>query len=285
MAISDEPFFQRTTIFAATHSCNRSFSTSIGRWGYSVAIWQAASLAALDGTLVNNGVLRGDVSLGQNVNNYTTRSTDTLTQLGEEEVFDLAEAIEQGYAVEQNGLLGGTISVAGVFGAIDDTIRTSGITAGIALNSGSVTGGGVAAEYDEETGERFTRTTVTLNGSGYLGLGDTALAMLEDSFGDTDPGIAAAGDLSAFAGGARVLGVQSLTKAGNGMFLITGALRESERMLEPGPARSIRYAAAISSIARFAHSSGRKSRSRRSRWSNCRSAGGSGPPAANAWRK
>lgn len=182
-----------------------------------------ASLAALDGTLVNNGVLRGDVSLGQNVNNYTTRSTDTLTQLGEEEVFDLAEAIEQGYAVEQNGLLGGTISVAGVFGAIDDTIRTSGITAGIALNSGSVTGGGVAAEYDEETGERFTRTTVTLNGSGYLGLGDTALAMLEDSFGDTDPGIAAAGDLSAFAGGARVLGVQSLTKAGNGMFLITGA--------------------------------------------------------------
>lgn len=182
-----------------------------------------ASLAALDGTLVNNGVLRGDVSLGQSVNNYTTRSTDTLTQLGEEEVFDLAEAIEQGYAVEQNGLLGGTISVAGVFGAIDDTIRTSGITAGIALNSGSVTGGGVTAEYDEETGERFTSTTVTLNGSGYLGLGDTALAMLEDSFGDTDPGIAAAGDLSAFAGGARVLGVQSLTKAGNGMFLITGA--------------------------------------------------------------
>ena len=182
-----------------------------------------ASLAALDGTLVNNGVLRGDVSLGQNVDNYTTRSTDTLTQLGEEEVFDLAEAIEQGYAVEQNGLLGGTISIAGVFGAIDDTVRTSAITAGIALNSGSVTGGGVAAEYDEETGERFTSTTVTLNGSGYLGLGDTALAMLEDSFGDTDPGIAAAGDLSAFAGGARVLGVQSLTKAGNGMFLITGA--------------------------------------------------------------
>ncbi|MEC7818914.1 MAG: autotransporter outer membrane beta-barrel domain-containing protein [Pseudomonadota bacterium] len=182
-----------------------------------------ASLAALDGTLVNNGVLRGDVSLGQSVNNYTTRSTDTLTQLGEEEVFDLAEAIEQGYAVEQNGLLGGTISVAGVFGAIDDTIRTSGITAGIALNSGSVTGGGVTAEYDEETGERFTNTTVTLNGSGYLGLGDTALAQLEDSFGNTDPGIAAAGDLSAFAGGARVLGVQSLTKAGNGMFLITGA--------------------------------------------------------------
>ena len=182
-----------------------------------------ASLAALDGTLVNNGVLRGDVSLGQNVNNYTTRSTNTLTQIGEEEVLDLADAIEQGYAVEQNGLLGGTISVAGVFGAIDDTIRTSGITAGIALNSGSVTGGGVTAEYDEETGDRFTSTTVTLNGSGYLGLGDTALALLEDSFGDTDPGIAAAGDLSALAGGARVLGVQSLTKAGNGMFLITGA--------------------------------------------------------------
>ena len=43
------------------------------------------------------------------MDNYTTRSVDTLTQFGEEEVLDLADALEQGYAVEQNGLLGGTI--------------------------------------------------------------------------------------------------------------------------------------------------------------------------------
>ena len=42
-----------------------------------------ASLVAIDGTLTNNGVLRGDVSVGANVDNYTTRAVDTLTQLGE----------------------------------------------------------------------------------------------------------------------------------------------------------------------------------------------------------
>ncbi|MEW4448958.1 autotransporter outer membrane beta-barrel domain-containing protein [Qipengyuania sp. JC766] len=182
-----------------------------------------ASMEAVDGTVVNNGVLRGDLSLGGSVDNYTTQSVDTLTQFGEEEVLDLFDAIEQGYAVEQNGLVGGTISLAGVFGNVDDEARTSTILGDISLNSGSVTGGGVVAEYDEETGERFTETNVTLDGSGYLGLGDDAIAALEDAFGDIDPGIAAAGDLSAYAGGARILGVDSLTKTGNGVFLITGA--------------------------------------------------------------
>ncbi len=182
-----------------------------------------ASVAAITGTVTNNGVLRGDLSLGASVDNYTTRSVDTLTQLGEEEVLDLATAIEQGYAVAQNGLLGGTISVEGAFGQIDDTVRTSNITAVINLNAGSVTGGGVVAEYDDETGERFTRTTVNLNGAGYLGLGDTALAALDDAFGAIDPQIDRAGDLSAYAGGARVLGVEALNKTGSGVFLITGA--------------------------------------------------------------
>lgn len=182
-----------------------------------------ASVAAITGRVTNNGVLRGDLDLGASVDNYTTRSTDTLTQIGEEEVLDLATAIEQGYAVEQNGLLGGTISVGGAFGQIDDTVRTSNITAAINLNSGSVTGGGVAAEYDEETGERFTRTTVNLNGAGYLGLGDAAIDALGDRFGAIDPRIDLDGDLSAYAGGARVLGVDALNKTGSGVFLITGA--------------------------------------------------------------
>ncbi len=182
-----------------------------------------ASLAAVDGTVINDGVLRGDLDLGRSVDNYTTRSTDTLTQLGEEEVLDLADAIEQGYAVEQNGLLGGAITLSGAFGQIDDTVRTSTILGTVNLNSGSVTGGGVIAEFDEDTGERFTETNVNLNGAGYLGLGDVALAALGDSFGDVDPGIAAAGDLSAYAGGARILGVDTLTKTGAGVFLITGA--------------------------------------------------------------
>ncbi|GMN13876.1 autotransporter domain-containing protein [Altererythrobacter sp. MTPC7] len=204
-----------TTTYAATGG-----SASIANNGL---VTGNASLEALDGTLVNNGVIRGDIELGRSVDNYTTQSVDTLTQLGEEEVLDLAEAIEQGYAVEQNGLVGGTISVAGVFGQLDDREQTSAITADIALNSGSVTGGGVFAEYDEETGERFTATNVTLNGAGFLGLGNVALAQLETAFGDADPGIVAAGDLSAYAGGARVLGVETLTKTGDGVFLITGA--------------------------------------------------------------
>lgn len=182
-----------------------------------------AYLAAIDGLVTNNGVLRGDLELGARVDNYTTRSVDTLTQIGEEEALDLAEALEQGYAVEQNGLLGGTISVAGAFGYVDDEIQTSNITAVIDLNSGSVTGGGVIAEYDEETGERYTATTVNLNGAGYLGLGDAAIDQLEDAFGDIDPQIELAGDLSAYAGGARVLGVDLLNKTGAGVFLITGA--------------------------------------------------------------
>lgn len=183
----------------------------------------SASVAALDGVVTNNGVVRGSLFLGASVNNYTTRSVNTLTQIGVEEVLDLAEAIEQNYAVAQNGFLGGTISVSGAFGLLDDTVQTSNITADIALNSGSVTGGGVVAEYDDRTGERFTNTTVNLNGSGYLGIGDVALAALDDAFGDVDPQIALTGDLSAYAGGARVLGVESLNKTGSGVFLITGA--------------------------------------------------------------
>lgn len=183
----------------------------------------SAGVAAINGVVTNNGVLRGDLTLGNNVDNYTTRSVDTLTQIGEEEVLDLADAIEQGYAVAQNGLLGGTIFVSGTFGQLDDTVRTSNITAALDLNAGSVTGGGVVAEYDEETGERFTSTTVNLNGSGYLGLGDIAITALEDAFGGIDPQIALAGDLSAYAGGARVLGVEALNKTGSGVFLITGA--------------------------------------------------------------
>ena len=45
------------------------------------------------------------------------------------------------------------------------------------------------AEYDEESGQRYTATTVNLNGAGYLGLGDTAIDRLEDAFGDIDPQI------------------------------------------------------------------------------------------------
>ncbi len=180
-------------------------------------------MAAVDGVVVNNGVLRGDLYLGDNVDNYTTQSVDTLTQLGQEEVLDLADALEQGYAVEQNGLLGGTIEVAGAFGNVDDTVMTSNITADIALNSGSVTGGGVMAEYDEATGERYTTTSVSLNGSGYLGLGELAVDELGDAFASIDPRIDGTGDLSEFMGGARVLGVDTLTKTGAGVFLITGA--------------------------------------------------------------
>lgn len=180
-------------------------------------------MAARTGTVTNGGVVRGDLNLGGSVDNYTTRSVDTLTQIGEEDVLTLGAAFEQLYTVDQNGLLGGVITVGGAFGFIDDEVQTSNIVARINLNNGSISAGGVVAEYDDQTGERFTATTVNLNGAGYLGLGEIALDALEDAFGNVDPQIARAGDLAAYAGGARVLGVEALNKTGNGVFLITGA--------------------------------------------------------------
>lgn len=182
----------------------------------------SASVAAAEGSVTNNGVLRQSLSLGGRVDNYDTQTVDTLTQLGEETVVGTNDLFSQSYTVDQSGLLGGSINVNGVFGFVDDEVQTSSIDADINLNDGSVTVGGVFAQLDQDTGDRLTTTNVNLVGSGYLGLGANAIDQLEDAFGTIDPLIAADEDLSRFMGGARVVGVETLTKSGNGVFLITG---------------------------------------------------------------
>jgi uncharacterized protein with beta-barrel porin domain len=175
------------------------------------------SLAGATGTLANTGVIRGDVNLGQSVDNYVTTRTDTLTQLGTELVTSTKTPFAQTYTVNQNGLVGGTIGVNGAFGDLTGAdlapVQTSAITATVNLNNGSFTAGGVAAEYDNVTGQRFTTTNVNLNGGGYLGLNAAGATAAHTAFPD-------AGSLST--GGARVTGVENLTKTGTGVFTIVG---------------------------------------------------------------
>lgn len=183
----------------------------------------SVAVAAASGALSNDGVIRGGANFGQSVANYTTLATDTATALGEEEVTGTVTPFAQSYTVAQNGLLGGGISVGGAFSPIDDELVSSNIAAAINLNTGSVTVGNIVGEFDQATGERFTRTTVALNGAGYLGLTQADAELLEGRFATFDPRIAQAGDLREYVGTTRVLGADSLTKTGAGTFKIFGA--------------------------------------------------------------
>jgi hypothetical protein len=198
----------------------------------------SAAVDGATGTLTNSGVIRGNLTLGRQVENDTTTRTDTFAKKGVTFVTDApATPFAQTYTVAQTGLVGGKVTVAGAFGPTtksDGTkVKTSAITAAITLGSGSVTVGGVAAEYNEGTGARATTTTVTLDGSGYVGLDATAVTALGKSFATTDPAIALAGDLSGYTGGARITGVDSLTKTGSGTFTIVGAGYTSASNIDP----------------------------------------------------
>jgi len=175
------------------------------------------SLAGATGTLANTGVIRSDVNLGQSVRNYSTTQIDTLVLNGPETLVTNGTPFVQTYTVNQGGLVGGTVYVNGAFGPLSATdgspVQTSAITATVNLNNGSFTAGGVAAEYDNVTGQRFTTTNVNLNGGGYLGLNGAGATAAHAAFPD-------AGSLST--GGARVTGVENLTKTGTGVFTIVG---------------------------------------------------------------
>lgn len=194
-------------------------------------------IAGGTGTMTNAGVVRGDASFGIRFDNYVTRSVDTVSQIGVEKLFATQPLIAQTYTFNQNGLLGGAVYVNGAFGYIDDAagdpVKTSDINATINLNNGSVTSGGVYGEYDEVTGERFTTTNVNLVGGGYLGLDQAGVTALKTAFAGFDPAIAAAGDLSGYEGGARVLGVNTLTKSGTGTFTIVGAAYQPVSNVNP----------------------------------------------------
>lgn len=189
---------------------------------------------AENGTINNDGVIRGKAYLGVSVDNYTTEQLDTLILEGPEVVTIENDPFVQTYTLNQNSFLGDGVSVAGAFGDLDPTIMTSTINATVNLNDGSVTTGDITGEFDEETGDRYTMTDVNLNGGGYLGLTnyeaydedffgeDLASKVLLDQFGPFDPGMVYDGSLRDYDGGVRVQGVENLTKTGEGTFFIYG---------------------------------------------------------------
>jgi len=191
-----------------------------------------AELGAAEGALTNNGVIRGDVALGQSVENYVTQSVDTFVQIGEAQLLETQPLFAQNYTVNQNGALGGVITVGGAFGDIEvangNPVMTSDVQATVNLNEGSVTLGGVYADFDQETGDRFTTTDVNLVDNGFLGIDLNALDedtvnALAETFSAVDPAIDASLFPAGYVAGARVQGVENLTKTGAGTFSIVGA--------------------------------------------------------------
>lgn len=191
------------------------------------------SAVAATGTVTNSGVVRGAVTLGGPIANFATTTTTTNTPTGPTTAVAPSVAnptlFTQTYTLNQNGLLLGGVGVTGT--TITDpsgaTVRTSNVNATVNLNSGSVTLGSITAEA-------ASVTDVNLNGSGFLGVAandatGAALGSVATGYQPTpsltrftaiDAGL---GVVVALPSGSRVSGVRTLTKAGDGVFVIVGA--------------------------------------------------------------
>lgn len=190
------------------------------------------------GTVTNSGVVRGGVTLGASFDTFTTTSTTTnmTTNRGTTQVtvndpsVPNATLFTQTYTLNQNGLARGGINVTGAttVDPSDATVRTSNVNATVNLNNGSITLGTITADRD-------TTTNVNLNGSGFLGVaandttGPAVPGTIVTGFQPTpslvrftaiDPAL---GTTVPLPSGSRVSGVQTLTKAGDGTFVIVGA--------------------------------------------------------------
>ena len=191
------------------------------------------------GTVTNAGVIRGAVTLGGSFSNFTTTATTTNVTTGSGAITPVtvnapsvanATPFTQSYTLNQNGLLLRGVSVTGAT-TVDPsgaTVRTSNVNATVNLNNGSITLGNVTAD-------RATATNLNLNGAGLLGVaagdstGPAAPGAIVAAYTPTpalarftaiDPALGAAVPLPS---GSRVSGVQTLTKAGDGTFVIVGA--------------------------------------------------------------
>ena len=191
------------------------------------------------GTVTNAGVIRGAVTLGGSFSNFTTTATTTNVTTGSGAITPVtvnapsianATPFTQSYTLNQNGLLlrGVTVTGATTVDPSGATVRTSNVNATVNLNNGSITLGNVTAD-------RATATNLNLNGAGLLGVaagdstGPAALGAIVAAYTPTpalarftaiDPTLGAAVPLPS---GSRVSGVQTLTKAGDGTFVIVGA--------------------------------------------------------------
>jgi len=188
---------------------------------------------AATGTVTNSGVVRGVVTLGGSIANFTTTTTTTNTPTGPNTVVTPSVAnptlFTQTYTLNQNGLLLGGVGVTGTTSTDPSgaTVRTSNVNATVNLNNGSVTLGSITAEP-------ASVTDVNLNGAGFLGvaandstgapLGSVATGYQPTPsltrFTAIDPGL---GVVAALPSGSRVSGVRTLTKTGDGTFVLVGA--------------------------------------------------------------
>lgn len=234
----------RTTVTTVTNANNPALrrtvtSTTLTAVGGSLGVNNSGlvtggvSALAATGTVTNSGVVRGVVTLGGPIANFTTTTTTTNTPTGPTSVVAPSVAnptrFTQTYTLNQNGLLLGGVGVMGTTTTDPSgaTVRTSNVNATVNLNNGSVTLGSITAAA-------ASVTDVNLNGSGFLGvaandltgapLGSVATGYQPTPsltrFTTIDPGLGVA---VALPSGSRVSGVRTLTKAGDGTFVIVGA--------------------------------------------------------------
>jgi hypothetical protein len=186
------------------------------------------------GTVTNAGVVRGGVTLGGGFSNFTTTTTTTTSAAGTTTVNDPSVAnasfFAQRYTLDQNGVLlrGVTVTGATTIDPSGAAVRTGNVNATVNLNNGSITLGNITADVN-------TGTAVNLNGAGFLGVAanDATGPAVNGSivtgyqptpslarFAAIDPAL---GSTVATPAGSRVSGVQTLTKTGDGTFVINGA--------------------------------------------------------------
>jgi hypothetical protein len=208
-------------------------------------------------TVTNSGVIRGVVKLGSSQQNYTVEGPDS----GAPTIVAIGAPFTQAYTVNQKGFLAGAsdtlfdnlngptaIAITGAIEnnspafAVDPSIApasgpfiSNAIVATVNLDAGSVTIGNIVAEHAPDTGARYTKSALNLNGNGYLGLSGVDDFRLKETistlaaFSAKDPLLtsanlgAAATAVGAFTLGSRVLGLDTVTKTGTGVFVINGA--------------------------------------------------------------
>ncbi|HEX7783848.1 MAG TPA: autotransporter domain-containing protein [Sphingobium sp.] len=208
-------------------------------------------------TVTNTGVIRGVVELGSSQQNYTVEGPDSGTPT----IVALGGPFTQTYTVNQKGFVAGASdtlfddlngpTAIAITGAIEDNspsfavdpsiapasgpFISNNIVATVNLDAGSVTIGNIVAEHDADTGDRYTKSALNLNGNGYLGLSGVDDFRLKETIGTLaafsakDPLLTsanlgeAATAVGAFTLGSRVLGLDTVTKTGSGVFVINGA--------------------------------------------------------------
>lgn len=199
------------------------------------------------GTVTNDGVIRGSINVGATAAQGALNTTVVRTQTATSDNFPGVStantpAFTQTYTVNQNGLLLGGVNVTG--GAT--------VSSTVNLNNNSITLGNIVA-----TG---TNTNVNLNGSGFLGVASNDVAVITNTqtspgfptvilpatgnavvynptpslsrFGTIDPTLGSFNQAGVFVPslaanalqrGSRITGVNTVTKTGDGTFVIVGS--------------------------------------------------------------